>query len=65
MARWLLGSGLDEMQTNTEYPLAVQRRDDGTPYTIRLLHRVGGLPGFAYRDVGIVVLREPVQTSDQ
>ena len=37
----------------------------GTPYTYEdfCIGCGGGLPGFAYRDIGIVVLSEPLPTS--
>ncbi len=52
------------VQGNPEYPFSGATSYDGTPYThpdfcIGCGH---GLPGFDYRDVGIVVLSEPVPT---
>lgn len=59
---------MDEIvQGNPEYPLGGATSYEGTPYTnpdFCLGYSCGnGLPGFAIRDVGIVVLSEPVPTS--
>ncbi|MEU4605506.1 trypsin-like serine protease [Kribbella sp. NPDC023972] len=57
---------LDEnVQTNPEYPLGGATSYEGTPYTNPdfCIGCGPGLPGFATRDVGIVVLSEPVPTS--
>jgi hypothetical protein len=57
---------LDEsVQTNPEYPFGGATSYEGTPYTNPdfCIGCGGGLPGFAIRDVGIVVLSEPVPTS--
>jgi hypothetical protein len=56
----------EDVQSNTEYPLSGSTSYDGTPYTNPdFCTGCGpGLPGFANRDVGIVVLSEPVPTSD-
>ena len=57
---------MDEIvEGNPEYPFGGETSYEGTPYTnpdfcIECGH---GLPGFAYRDIGIVVLSEPVPTS--
>jgi Trypsin len=56
---------LDEnVQDNDEYPFSGATSYDGTPYTNPdFCTGCGpGLPGFAFRDVGIVVLTEPVPT---
>ena len=57
---------LDEVvQGNPEYPLGGTTSYEGTPSTnpAYCSECGNGLPGFAYRDVGIVVLSEPVPTS--
>lgn len=57
---------LDEVvEGNPEYPFVGATSYEGTPYTNPefCIGCGGGLPGFAYRDVGIVVLSEPVPTS--
>jgi hypothetical protein len=57
---------LDEnVQSNPEYPFGGSTSYEGTPYTNPdfCIGCGGGLPGFAFRDVGIVVLSEPVPTS--
>ncbi len=57
---------LDEnVQSNAEYPFGGATSYEGTPYTNPdYCPGCGnGLPGFAYRDVGIVVLEGPVPTS--
>ena len=56
----------DEVVTgNPEYPFSGKTSYDGTPYTNPdfCIGCGNGLPGFALRDVGIVVLRERVPTS--
>jgi hypothetical protein len=54
------------VQTNLEYPFSGATSYDGTPYTYPdfCIGCGNGLPGFAYRDIGVVVLSEPVPTSD-
>lgn len=57
---------LDEVvQGNPEYPFSGTTSYDGTPYTNPdyCASCKPGLPTFAYRDVGIVVLSEPVPAS--
>lgn len=57
---------LDEIvQGNPEYPFSGRTSYDGTPYTNPdfCIGCGNGLPGFAIRDVGIVVLKERVPTS--
>jgi hypothetical protein len=51
-----------DVQTNPEYPRGGATSYEGTPYTYPdfCLGCGHGLPGFAYRDVGVVVLTEPV-----
>src|SRR5919106_907083 len=54
---------MDEIvQTNTQYPFSGSTSYDGVPHTNPdfAIGAGGGLPGFAHRDVGIVVLTEPV-----
>lgn len=55
----------ENVQDNSEYPFGGDTSYEGTPYTNPdYCSECGnGLPGFAYRDVGIVVLSEPVPTS--
>ena len=55
----------ENLQGNPEYPFSGATSYDGTPYTNPdfCIGCGNGLPGFAYRDVGIVVLSEPVPTS--
>jgi hypothetical protein len=55
----------EEVQGNTEYPFSGATSYDGVPYTNPefCIGCGGGLPGFAQRDVGIIVLTEPVPTS--
>jgi hypothetical protein len=55
----------ENVQTNTEYPFGGDTSYEGTAYTNPdfCIGCGNGLPGFAYRDVGIVVLSEPVPTS--
>jgi hypothetical protein len=55
----------EDVSTNTEYPFSGETSFDGVPYTNPddCPQCGNGLPGFAYRDVGIVVLTEPVPTS--
>lgn len=57
---------MDEVvQGNPEYPFGGATSYEGTPYTNPdfAIAAGNGLPGFAFRDVGIVVLSEPVPTS--
>lgn len=53
------------VQGNPEYPFSGRTSYDGTPYTNPdfCIGCGNGLPGFAIRDVGIVVLRERVPNS--
>ena len=53
------------VQGNTEYPSSGPSSYDGIPYTNPefCLGCGNGLPGFAHRDVGVVVLSEPVPAS--
>ena len=53
------------VQGNPEYPFSGKTSYDGTPYTNAdfCIGCGNGLPGFAIRDVGIVVLKERVPTS--
>ncbi len=55
----------EDVQTNTEYPFGGATSYEGVPYTYPgfCIGCGNGLPGFAYRDVGIIVLTEPVPTS--
>ena len=55
----------EEVEGNPEYPYGGETSYEGTPYTYPdfCIGCGGGLPGFAYRDVGIIVLSEPVPTS--
>jgi len=55
----------EDVQTNPEYPRSGATSYDGTPYTNPdfCIECGPGLPGFAFRDVGIIVLSEPVPTS--
>jgi hypothetical protein len=60
----------EDVQSNTEYPLSGSTSYDGTPFTNPDYRSPdnpygggNGLPAFSYRDVGIVVLSEPVPTS--
>ena len=55
----------ESIQSNPEYPFGGTTSYAGTPYTYPdYCSECGnGLPGFAYRDVGIVVLDEPVPAS--
>jgi len=55
----------ESVQGNTEYPFSGATSYDGTAYTNPdfCIGCGNGLPGFAIRDVGIVVLSEPVPTS--
>jgi hypothetical protein len=56
-------------QGNPEYPFSGTTSYDGTPYTNpdyrgpNSPYNGNGLPAFSYRDVGVVVLSEPVPTS--
>jgi len=56
----------ENVQTNSEYPFGGTTSYEGTPYTYdEFCTGCGnGLPEFAHGDVGIVVLSEPVPTSD-
>lgn len=51
-----------DLTENTEYPLGGTTSVEGTPYTHPdfCIGCGQGLPGFAYHDVGVVVLDEPV-----
>jgi hypothetical protein len=53
------------VQGNPEYPFGGTTSYEGTPLTNPdyCPSCAGGLPGFAYRDVGIVILTEPVPES--
>jgi hypothetical protein len=53
------------VQGNTEYPLSGATSYDGVPYTNPdfCIGCGNGLPGFAIRDVGVVILSEPVPAS--
>jgi len=54
---------MDEIvQTNPEYPFSGATSYDGVPHTNPdfAIQGGNGLPGFAFRDVGVVVLSEPV-----
>jgi secreted trypsin-like serine protease len=55
----------ENVQTNTQYPFSGTTSYDGVPHTNDdfCIGCGNGLPGFAIRDVGIVVLTEPVPTS--
>jgi hypothetical protein len=55
----------ENVQTNTEYPFSGPTSYDGTAYTYPgfCIGCGNGLPGFAFRDVGVIVLSEPVPTS--
>jgi secreted trypsin-like serine protease len=55
----------ESVEGNPEYPLAGASSYEGRPYTNPefCIGCSNGLPGFAYRDVGIVVLSEPVPIS--
>jgi hypothetical protein len=55
----------EDVQNNTEYPFSGTTSYDGIPYTNPdfCIGCGNGLPGFAQRDVGIIVLTEPVPTS--
>ena len=52
----------DVVQGNPEYPFSGSTSYDGTPYTNPnfCIGCGGGLPGFGFRDVGVVVLSEAV-----
>ena len=52
----------ENVQQNTEYPFSGGTSYDGTPHTNPdfCIGCGNGLPGFALRDVGVVVLTEPV-----
>jgi hypothetical protein len=53
------------VQGNPEYPFSGATSYDGVPHTYPdfCIECRPGLPGFAYRDIGVVVLTEPVPTS--
>jgi hypothetical protein len=55
----------EDVQSNPEYPFSGATSFDGVAYTNPdfAIGAGPGLPGFALRDVGIVVLTEPVPTS--
>jgi hypothetical protein len=55
----------EDVQNNSEYPFGGATAYEGVPYTYPgfCIGCGNGLPGFAYRDVGIIVLTEPVPTS--
>jgi hypothetical protein len=55
----------EDVQSNTEYPFSGTTSYDGVPHTNPdfCIGCGNGLPGFALRDVGIVVLTEPVPNS--
>jgi hypothetical protein len=55
----------ENVQTNTEYPFSGATSYDGvaTTHPDFCIGCGSGLPGFAMRDVGIIVLSEPVPTS--
>lgn len=55
----------EDVQSNTEYPFSGGTSYDGTAFTNPdfVIGGGNGLPGFALRDVGVIVLSEPVPTS--
>jgi len=55
----------EDVQSNAEYPFSGATSYDGVPHLNPeyCSECANGLPGFAFRDVGIVVLTEPVPTS--
>jgi len=55
----------ENVQTNTEYPFSGATSYDGVAHTYPTfcIGCGNGLPGFALRDVGVIVLTEPVPTS--
>jgi Trypsin len=55
----------ENVQTNTEYPFSGATSYDGVAHTNPdfCIGCGQGLPGFALRDVGVIVLTEPVPTS--
>ena len=55
----------EDVQNNSEYPLSGATSYDGIPHTYPdfCIGCGNGLPGFAQRDVGVIVLTEPVPTS--
>jgi trypsin len=55
----------ENVQTNPEYPFSGATSYDGIAHTNPdfCIGCGSGLPGFAYRDVGVIVLTEPVPTS--
>src|SRR5919106_214913 len=55
----------EDVQNNREYPFGGATSYEGIPYTNPdfCIGCGNGLPGFAQRDVGIIVLTEPVPTS--
>jgi Trypsin len=54
----------EDVQNNSEYPFSGATSHDGIPYTYPdfCIGCGNGLPGFAQRDVGVIVLSEPVPT---
>jgi hypothetical protein len=56
----------EDVQSNPEYPFSGATSYDGTPFTNPdfAIGAGNGLPGFALRDVGIIVLSEPVPAGD-
>jgi hypothetical protein len=55
----------EDVQNNTEYPNSGTTSYEGAPHTNPdfCIECGKGLPGFAQRDVGVIVLTEPVPTS--
>lgn len=55
----------EDVQNNSEYPFGGATSYEGTPYTYPdfCIGCGNGLPGFAQRDVGVIVLSEPVPTT--
>ena len=55
----------ENVQTNPEYPFSGATSFDGVAHTYPdfCIGCGNGLPGFAFRDVGVIVLTEPVPTS--
>lgn len=56
----------EDVQSNTEYPFSGTTSYDGEPFTNPdfAIAAGNGLPGFAFRDVGVIVLSEPVPVAD-
>ncbi|MBC2696708.1 MAG: S1 family peptidase [Desulfobacteraceae bacterium] len=56
----------EDVEENPEYPFGGVTSTEGTPYTNPdfCIECGNGLPGFAFRDVGVVVLDEPVDTGE-